>query len=267
MDYLFYGCTSLKSIDLSNWKLINVEYITNIFYNLENLEYLTLSDIQISSDLIEKINENNFNDNLIVCQNSDIITDSNIRKICCDYNFETHLCQSSNYITLYYNTDCSYKNGFKNQYRNDISFINYLNRTNTDSEELNIKSGTKIEIHYNTPITNIENYFAGEGDSNNIYIESIDLSQFDTSLVSNMNSLFYGCTTLKSIDFSNINTSLVRSMQGMFSNCIHLKSIDLSNFDTSLVNDMNNMFYNCTQLQSLNLSIFFNVLLTSFKKI
>ena len=101
-------------MDLSNWNLNNVEYITNIFYNLENLEYLTLNDIQISSDLIEKINENNFNENLIVCQNSDIITDSTIRKICCDYNFETHLCQSSNYITLYYNKDCTYKNGFKN---------------------------------------------------------------------------------------------------------------------------------------------------------
>ena len=256
IEYLFYGCTSLKFIDLSNWNFNKVENMSYIFYNLKSLEYFSFNNIQISSNLMEKINEFNFTNNLIICQNSNIITDLKIRNICCDYNFETHQCQSSNYITIYYNNNCNYINGFKNQYRNNISFINYLNRTNTDTNELNIISGSKLEIHFNTPISNIEKFFSRDSDSNNVNIESIDFSQFDSSLVTNMNSLFSGCTSLKSINFSNVDTSLVIDMSNTFYNCRLLELNDLNYFNTSKVINMTNMFYNCRSLTNLNLSNF-----------
>ena len=76
-------------------------------------------------------------------------------------------------------------------------------------------------------------------------ITKIDLSYFNTSLVSDMSGMFSQCSFLISLNINNFNTSLVTSMSSMFSGCSSLISLNLNNFDTSLVNYTNNMFYNC----------------------
>ena len=73
---------------------------------------------------------------------------------------------------------------------------------------------------------------------------------------SNMSSMFNNCQTLTSLDLSNFNTSKVTDMSSMFSNCRALTSLDLSNFNTSKVTKMNSMFSNCRALTSLDLSNF-----------
>lgn len=71
----------------------------------------------------------------------------------------------------------------------------------------------------------------------------IDLTGFDTSNVTNMNSAFYGCINVKTLNLSNFNTSKVESMYGMFEKCRNMiGKLDLSNFDTSNVSTMANMF-------------------------
>ena len=85
---------------------------------------------------------------------------------------------------------------------------------------------------------------------------SLDLSDFDTSMVETMIGTFSECINLISLNISNFNTSLVFSMDKMFYKCISLISIDLSGFNTSLVILMNNMFYECSNLSILNLSNF-----------
>ena len=82
------------------------------------------------------------------------------------------------------------------------------------------------------------------------------IENLDTSNVTDMNNMFYECSSLSSIDLSNFNTSNVTNMSGMFNRCSSLSSIDLSKFDTSNVKDMNAVFYNCTGLTSLDLSSF-----------
>ena len=54
--------------------------------------------------------------------------------------------------------------------------------------------------------------------------------------------MFYGCSSLTSLDLSNFNTSNVIDMNNMFYGCSSLTSLDLSNFDTSNVLFMNYMF-------------------------
>ena len=49
------------------------------------------------------------------------------------------------------------------------------------------------------------------------YLESIDLSSFDTSNVKNMQWMFYDCYNLKSLDLSTFNLSNVETMYAMFS--------------------------------------------------
>ena len=94
-------------------------------------------------------------------------------------------------------------------------------------------------------------------------ITEINLSNFDTSLVTSMDNMFEGCSSLTSLDLSNFNTSLVKRMIFMFSRCSSLTSLDLSNFDTSLVTLMDSMFSHCHSLTSLNLSNFNTSLLNS----
>ena len=82
------------------------------------------------------------------------------------------------------------------------------------------------------------------------------LSYLNTSEVTNMGEMFYGCITLASIDMSHFNTSKVTNMQNMFTACYGLTSLDLRSFDTRNVTDMSEMFYFCTNLLSTNLSSF-----------
>ena len=47
--------------------------------------------------------------------------------------------------------------------------------------------------------------------------------------------MFNGCSSLESIDLSSFNTSNVTDMRWMFDECSSLKSIDLSSFNTNNV--------------------------------
>ena len=87
-------------------------------------------------------------------------------------------------------------------------------------------------------------------------LTSLDLSNFDTSSVTNMSYMFYNCSGLTSLDLSNFDTSGVTNMTHMFSYCDDLTSLDLSNFDTSGVTDMSSMFQSCSGLTSLDVTKF-----------
>ena len=66
-----------------------------------------------------------------------------------------------------------------------------------------------------------------------------------------MNNIFCNCSSLTSLDLSNFDTSLVTDMTSMFQGCYSLTSLDLSNFDTSAVKSIVAMFYGCSSLTSL----------------
>ena len=86
------------------------------------------------------------------------------------------------------------------------------------------------------------------------YLTSLDVSNWDTSNVTNMYSMFFSCYNLTSLDVSNWDTSNVTNMSHMFYGCSSLTSLDVSNFDTSNVTSMSYMFFNCQSLTSLDVS-------------
>ena len=71
-----------------------------------------------------------------------------------------------------------------------------------------------------------------------------------------MISLFQGCRSLTSIDVTNFNTSQVTNMKHMFYDCDSLTSIDLSNFAIEQVSRMEYMFYKCSNLKYIDISTF-----------
>jgi surface protein len=78
-------------------------------------------------------------------------------------------------------------------------------------------------------------------------LQSVPL--FDTAAVTNMLNMFVSCTSLQSVPL--FDTAAVANMQGMFSGCSSLQSVPL--FNTAAVTNMLNMFQSCTSLQSVPL--------------
>ena len=87
-------------------------------------------------------------------------------------------------------------------------------------------------------------------------ILDIDLSNFDTSKVTNMDGMFYSMSNLTTLNLSNFDTSKVTNMHYMFNGMSNLTTLDLSNFDTSKVTDMSYMFWDINKLTTLDLSNF-----------
>ena len=94
-------------------------------------------------------------------------------------------------------------------------------------------------------------------------LKSLDTSNWNSHLVTDMSYMFYDCMSLTSLNLSGLETSHVENMDYMFSGCYSLASLDLSNFNTISVSSMTSMFdmYTWiptvdvyTKLKSLNLS-------------
>ena len=160
-----------------------------------------------------------------------------------------------NYMIVKYGENVTYSK-FDHSYRKKIDSIEYENGIYTSKEELKIKANTEIKIYITRSATSFQSFFHDLYDTNAKKIVSVDLSNLNSSLITTLKSMFYGCSSIQNINFFNFNTSKVKDMSYMFFECEQLQSLDLSSFDTSSITTMGYMFQNCTYLQLLNLSNF-----------
>ena len=68
--------------------------------------------------------------------------------------------------------------------------------------------------------------------------------------------MFNGCKSLISLNLSNFVTSKMENMENMFNGCESLKIIDFSNLDVNSVvapNKLKNAFLNCKELEYINI--------------
>lgn len=111
-----------------------------------------------------------------------------------------------------------------------------------------------IENLNTSEVTNMQEMFYGCTG-----LTSLDLSHFNTSKVSRMSSMFQDCTNLTSLNvsgFTTVSNSSQVEASSMFSGCTSLTDLKMENFDTQYVTSMSFMFYNCSSLTFLNLSSF-----------
>ena len=81
------------------------------------------------------------------------------------------------------------------------------------------------------------------------FMESLDLSGFNTDNVTNMYAMFYGCRNLRSLDLSGFYTSKVTDMSYMFEDCEELTTVYVgSGWSTALVTSSTDMFNHCYRL-------------------
>ena len=133
-------------------------------------------------------------------------------------------------------------------------YHNSINIKGTDCHKVTIPEGSEINT-LTLKWSRTFNYLAYVFESMEHIIE-IDMSNYDTTGVTEMRQMFYNCHSLTSINFKNINTASVKNMRLLFGNCYALKHLDVTGFDTSQVTDMHFMFSYCQSLTSLDVSKF-----------
>ena len=89
-----------------------------------------------------------------------------------------------------------------------------------------------------------------------IVLPQLDVSKFDTKNVTNMSRMFNDCKALTQLDVSKFDTKNVTNMYRMFTKCAALTRLDVSNFSTANVTDMSLMFAGCAALIQLDVSKF-----------
>ena len=130
----------------------------------------------------------------------------------------------------------------------------YANPSSTSGLFSNLTNVTSIDLSNidTSGMTNMSNMFLDNTSLTNITFGD----NFNTANVTNMSGMFKNCTILKTIDLSSFNTSNAIIFASMFMNCQGLQNLDLKSFNTSNVTSMLSMFYNCSSLTSLDLSSF-----------
>ena len=134
----------------------------------------------------------------------------------------------------------------------------YLNKKSNEmffskSDEQKIKNILEIDLsNFDTSeVTNMGGMFYGMSN-----LTTLNVSHFDTSKVTDMSLMFHGMRDLSALNLSSFNTSQVTDMHNMFYGTSNLTTLNVSNFDTSKVTDMGLMFYGMRDLSALNLSSF-----------
>lgn len=88
-------------------------------------------------------------------------------------------------------------------------------------------------------------------------LKKIDVYEFRFPNVKSTEYMFGGCTSLEELDFYyDLSTPALTTLYGMFADCEKLKELDVSWLNTDNVTSFENLFRNCKSLKSLDLSNF-----------
>ncbi|WKF72447.1 MucBP domain-containing protein [Lactococcus lactis] len=147
-----------------------------------------------------------------------------------------------------------------NSYKDQIKTIVFTGQVLAapDSSMLfgDMSSLTNIEGSENLNTSNVTNMQAMFYNCSSLV--SIDVSNWDTANVTIFSAMFASCSSLSSLDVSNWNTTKGTKMTATFLGCGSLSSLDLSNWNTINVTDMAGMFSFCSALKKLRLGYNFS---------
>ena len=226
-NLMFFGCSSLTNIDLTNFNTNNVKDMSYMFSGCSSLININLLSF----------NTNNVIDMSYMFNECSSLTNIDLS------NFNTNNVNDMSYM---FNRCSSLTNI-------DLFIFNTNKVTNMNHMFSECSSLTNIDLsNFNTNnVKDMSNMFHKCSSLNNI-----NVTNFNTNNVTDMNSMFSGCSSLTNIDLSNFNTNNVDDISGMFYGCSSLTNINLSNFNTNNIVDMSWMFCGCSSLTNIDLSNF-----------
>ena len=210
--YMFDGCKQLESLNVSNWNVGNVKNFSSMFAGCTNLTSIKGLDTWGTTGAgLDKPTD--------IDMSSMFAYDTALKTLDLS-NFDT-----SNVTT------------FKDMFASDIG-LKSLNVSNFKIDKVNDFSNMFSSCKALTSIKGLDTW----GTNGAILDKPTDI---------NMSLMFAYDDNLNTLDLSNFDTSNVTTFKDMFTSDIGLKSLNVSNFKTDKVNDFSNMFSSCKALKSI----------------
>ena len=211
---MFYYCSNLTSLDISRFDTGNVTDMRYMFYNCSKLNYILVSNKWRTENVISSTS---------MFGNCDLLTGENATIYDTEYTDKTYARLDTEETPGYLSENIPLPS---------VSF----DETTGELELLRGKVRAKDVRCY----------------ANNTAVKSV-VAEYGAILPANSSELFrkFRATV---IDLSNVDTSNVTNMNNMFRECNSLTSLDISGFDTCNVTDMRYMFYNCSKLNYILVS-------------
>lgn len=220
---MFYGCSSLTTLDLSNFDTSNVTDMGSMFYGCSSLATLNLS---------------NFHTN-------------NVKSM---YNM---FSECSSLVTLDLSTfDTTNVTSMTDMF-SGCSSLATLNLSSFNTNNVNYMGGMffRCSSLATLDLSNFRTNNLTEMGSMFFRCSSLvtlNLSTFDTKNVTKMDRMVARCSSLATLNLSNFDTNNVKYMEYMFYGCSSLTTLDISNFNANNIEDMQHMFGECSALEKLS---------------
>ena len=221
MNYMFNGCSALKSLDLTNFNTAKVTNMGNMFNGCSALTSLDLTNFNTA----KVTNMGNMFEGCSALKSLDL-TNFNTANVT-DMSFMFKGCSALTSL--------------------DLTNFNTAKVTNMSFMFHGCSALTSLDLtNFNTAnVTDMSFMFNGCS-----ALTSLDLTNFNTAKVTYMDYMFNGCSALTSLDLTNFNTAKVTHMNNMFEGCSALTTIYASDkFDTDNVSYGSDMFTGCKSLK------------------
>ena len=246
MYYMFAYCKSLESLDLTNFNTAKVTNMAGMFQSCYALKTIYASDKFVTDQVTES-----------TCMFSDCLSFKDYTSSKEDHTYAN--CGPTGYFT--------YGSGYAmfDDATGTLTF-SYKGFKPEGAYELNEGGNTPEWISKNSYVKKVvfdasfakarptSCYYWFRGCDMLTQIEGIE--HLNTEEVTDMSWMFMDCRGLTSLDVSHFNTQKVTNMEHMFNRCSGLTSLDVSSFNTENVTNMTCIFLGCSGLTSLDVSHF-----------
>ena len=225
MSGMFDGCSGLISLDVTNFNTANVTDMSKMFFCCYKLKEIYVSDKFVTDDVISS--------GYMFMRCLSLSGDINWNSV--KVSDKTYAKTAGGYFR-----DKAYDNRPWVKYADGTLTFRCGYKKTLGENEYELNSGEN-QPKWNTP-------------NNNINLVVFNAS-FANARPKSCYAWFQGFENLKQIKgIENLNTENVTSMKRMFSNCSNLAELDVTNFNTANVTDMNYMFSNCRNLTTIYVS-------------
>ena len=235
MSGMFRGCSGLTAIDLSGFDTSNVTNLSDLFFNCTKLISVKFGNTFDTSKVTK------MGGMFVGCRSLPSVTfpecfdTSNVTTM--ERMFDGCLALTDPGVSRF---DTSKVTTFKSMFEGCGSL------TALDVSNFSTESATNLSYMFAGP--------GGTGAYTFSHLKSITFGdQFTVKNATSLYGMFLYCYELESLDLSKWDTSKVTDMSYLFSHCYELTTLDLSSFDTSSVTRLSGMFNKCDKLASIKL--------------
>ncbi len=254
MDYMFSGCSNLVTLNLGGWDTSGAEQMDGMFENCSTLTTIyvgngwTVYNVSVFNTLFANCTS-------LVGGNGTRWNSSHIDKTYARIDAPDtpgYFTETSDESYAVYTPDNTTLTFYCDVLRTSHTGTTYDLPTGSNAPGWSATSSAVTSVVFDASFANARpkstyRWFSGMGK-----LSSIDgIGNLNTSQVTVMSEMFYGCTQLGNLDLTNFNTSNVTDMSSVFRNCSALTCLDLTGWNTKKVTDMSNMFRECSVLEAI----------------